>query len=233
MINRRIVIGDIHGCYCTLKALMEKKVKPSQEDQLYFVGDLIDRGPRSREVLEYIIQLMWQGYNIYPVRGNHEDMLLNAIEDECFLQTWFINGAEDTLRSFEIPDNLISDFDVIKHIPDAYIQFMMTLPYYYDLGDYIVVHAGFNFNSEDIFGDINAMLWSRRMNYQANKIDNKTIIHGHTPIPLINIKPVISKKENKILNIDAGCVYKNVPGYGKLAALDLDNRELFIQANVD
>lgn len=212
---------------------MEKKVKPSQEDQIYFVGDLIDRGPRSREVLEYIIGLIWQGYKIYAVRGNHEDLLLNAIKDESFLLAWFNNGAEETLRSFEIPENLFDDIDVIKHIPDSYIKFMMALPYYYDLGEYLIVHAGINFNSEDIFGDLNAMLWSRRMNYQANKINNKTIVHGHTPVPLMSIKPVVNNRENKILNIDAGCVYKDIPGYGILAALDLDNRELFIQANVD
>jgi serine/threonine protein phosphatase 1 len=231
--TRRIVIGDIHGCYFTLKALMENKVKPSRKDQIYFVGDLIDRGPRTKDVLDYVIQLKSRGYQIYPVRGNHEEMFIKAIGDESFLKAWYANGAEDTLRSFDIPEKLIADLDVFNNIPDTYIHFIMALPYYYDLSDYVIVHAGINFNSEDIFGDVMALLWSRKMDYQANKIHNKTIIHGHTPMPLVSIKPNVSKPGIKTLNIDAGCVYKDLPGYGILAALDLDTRELFSQVNID
>jgi len=230
---RRIVIGDIHGCFFTLKALMEQKVKPAPEDQIFFVGDLIDRGPRTKDVLDYIIFLSSQEYQIFPLRGNHEDMCLKALKNESHLQTWYANGAKETLRSFGVPEYLIYDAKALKFIPDNYIQFMIQLPYYYDLGDFLVVHAGINFENDDIFEDLNAMLWSRKIEYKSKKIGNRTIIHGHTPMPFVSIRQDIKKQGNKNLNIDAGCVYKDLPGYGILTAIDLDKKDLLFQENID
>ncbi len=102
--SRRIAIGDIHGCFLTLKNLLEEKICISREDDIYFLGDYIDRGPRAREVIEYLITLKWQGYRIFPLMGNHEDMMIRAISDEHFLHVWYNNGAEETLKSFGIPE---------------------------------------------------------------------------------------------------------------------------------
>lgn len=231
--NRRIAVGDIHGCQATLKTLLEEKIKLTFNDQIYCVGDLIDRGPSSRDVLDYLIHLKKQGYQIFSLRGNHEDMLLKALDDISFMQAWFANGAEETLRSFNIPETLIYDYEGLKSIPENYISFLESLPYYYDLGDYLIVHAGLNFNAEDIFKDLNSMLWIRHMEYSAEKAGNRIIIHGHTPIPLALIKPYITFQKNKILNIDSGCVYNDLPGYGILTGLNLDTRELYTQENRD
>jgi len=232
-VNRRIVIGDIHGCYLSLKKLIESQVKPGKDDQVYFVGDFIDRGPRSREVLDYIIDLKWKGYQVFPVKGNHEDLFIKAFSDPDYLQAWLQNGAEETLRSFDVPENLINDYEGLRLIPDRYIHFLSGLPLYYDLGDFIIVHAGLNLTSPDIFTDTQAMLWSREIRGLNLLRENTCIIHGHTPMPIVTIKPNLSRKDARNLNIDAGCVYSDLPGYGILAAIELDTRKLFVQENID
>lgn len=229
--QRRIIIGDIHGCYRTLRKLTEEKLRITSSDQIYFIGDYIDRGPSSQQVLDYLIELKWQSYNIFPIRGNHEEMFLRAISDDKYIHAWYNNGAEETLKSFNIPENLLFEYDGIKLIPDKYIQFLSNLPYYIVLKDYIIVHAGLNFNLEHPFEDNESMLWMRNIQYDAEKAGNKKIIHGHTPMPSVSIMADLRDKNNKIINLDSGCVYKDLPGYGKLMAYDLDSGETFFQDN--
>ncbi len=231
--KRRIAIGDIHGCYRTLKKLIESQVKPEKDDEIYFVGDYIDRGPGSREVLDYIIDLKWKGYKVFPIRGNHEDLMVKAFSDEKHLLAWFQNGAEATLQSFDIPENIINDYEGLRLIPERYIHFLSSLPYYYDLGDFIIVHAGLNLGSSDFLSDTQAMLWSREVKGLNLLKEGCCIIHGHIPMPIVTIKPNLMRKDTRNLNIDAGCVYKDLPGYGILAALELDSRKLFVQENID
>jgi len=231
--NRRIVIGDIHGCYKTLKKLVESHIKIKKSDHVYLVGDLIDRGPRSREVLDYIIDLKFKGYNVFPIKGNHEDLFAKAFSDEEYMLAWFHNGAEETLRSFNVPETRINDYEGLRLIPEKYYQFVAELPFYYDLNDYIIVHAGLNINTTDLFEDTQAMLWTRETKGLNFLHHGTCVIHGHTPMPLVTLKPNLTKKESRVLNVDAGCVYKDLPGYGMLAALDLDSRRLFVQENVD
>jgi serine/threonine protein phosphatase 1 len=230
---RRIAIGDIHGCIKTLKFLLEELIHLSGNDRIYLVGDLIDRGPSSRDVLDYLITLGREGYNIKPVRGNHEDMFLKALENASFIDNWYANGAEQTLRSFHVPKNLIYRYECLELIPEIYINFLKSFPYFYDLGDHIIVHAGINFKTDKIFEDKEAMLWIRNMEYDPHKSGHKTIVHGHTPVPIALIRTNIAKPESKILNIDAGCVYNDIPGYGILAGIDLDTRELYYTDNID
>ena len=76
------VIPDIHGHSGTLQALIEDHVQPSRTDTLYFLGDYIDRGPDAKGVIDYIIHLQQDGYNIRTLKGNHEDFLLRTFNNE-------------------------------------------------------------------------------------------------------------------------------------------------------
>ncbi len=231
--KRRIAIGDIHGCYKSLVKLIESQIRPGKSDQLYFVGDYIDRGPASRDVLDYIIELANKGYKVFPLKGNHEDLLEKAIDDNKYLLAWFQNGAEPTLKSFGIHEDEIYGPEVLRHIPEKYIRFISALPYYYDLDDYIIVHAGLNLSGPGRFEDIHSMLWSREIK-GLNLLDDKTaIVHGHTPMPIQTIRSNLKNTESKNLNIDAGCVYTGLPGYGRLVGLDLDSRIIYVQENID
>lgn len=231
--KRRIITGDIHGCFNTLKTLLEQGVKITKEDSLYFVGDYIDRGPRSREVLDYLIDLKWRGFAVFPIRGNHEDMMLKAMEDPAYLQAWFNNGAEYTLRSFDIPEECIFDYECFRHILPRYIKFLETMPYYIEEEDFILCHAGLNFEALNPLRDIDSMLWIRDFYYDGSKVAGKRIIHGHTPVPLEELNVSLPDKKRKVVNLDAGCVYKGLKGYGHLLAYDADSGEFFYQGNLD
>jgi serine/threonine protein phosphatase 1 len=76
--HRRFAVGDIHGCSKTLKKMMEDVLLLEHEDMLFLMGDYIDRGPDSKGVLDYILQLLESGYDIRPLLGNHEEMMLIA-----------------------------------------------------------------------------------------------------------------------------------------------------------
>ena len=228
--SRRFVIGDIHGCFNTLRALIEVKIQLTPDDRLYLVGDLIDRGPLSREVLDYIILLKEQGYYINSVRGNHEDMFLKAKDDEPVFNLWMKNKGQATLRSFNLNANT---YDNLNQIPEIYFNLIRSFPLFYNLDDYIIVHAGLNFDAVSVFYDEYAMLWSRNMDYVAGKVNNKAIVHGHTPLPLTIILQNIRDHKIKDLNIDAGCAYKNIPGYGFLVALNLETREPLVLQSID
>lgn len=231
------VIGDIHGCVLTLQALIEKLIMPSPGDTICFVGDYIDRGPSSKQVIDYIHQLSSQGYAIRALQGNHEEMLVNAYNWEKnhpkrwfrkgnpSLDLWLDNGGKDTLRSFNV--------ERIVDIPINYISWMEHLPLYHSLSNYLIVHAGFNFNRPSIFEDTNAMKWIRYFDVDLRKTDGKRVVHGHVPVPLEVIHECISSDRHAFLAIDNGCVYKGRNGMGGLAAVELKQMKLLIQPNID
>ncbi len=81
MNQRLIAIGDIHGCIDPFCELVEKKIRIRKEDRIILLGDYIDRGSHSREVIDYILDLRAQGYDIIALTGNHESMMLDSIQE--------------------------------------------------------------------------------------------------------------------------------------------------------
>jgi serine/threonine protein phosphatase 1 len=221
--NRRFVIGDIHGCSKTLKKLLFETCKVQKEDSIYFLGDYIDRGPNSKKVIDRILKMKKQGYNVYPVLGNHEVLLLDSAN---FVQNhivWFRNGAKSTLKSFGI--NYAHEFK------SKYIDFFRSLPHYYLLDDYIIVHGGLNFSADNPLEDKESMVWIRDNFVDTNKIGGRKLVCGHTPTPIDLI--IKSLQSDKIM-LDGGCVYYGRhPGLGYLVALELNSMQLFFHRNID
>lgn len=91
--KRLFAIGDIHGCFDSFKDLVESKIQLQKDDKLILLGDYIDRGDSSKEVVDFIIKLLENGYDIIPLMGNHEAMLLEAFEDEKNISKWIQNGG--------------------------------------------------------------------------------------------------------------------------------------------
>ena len=166
----RYAISDIHGCFKTFRSLVEDVISLSKFDYLFLLGDYVDRGPSSQAVLDYILDLMDQGYSIFPLRGNHEQSLLEFAEGEPRFLLWQLNRHK-------YPD-IVHDGKLM----DRYYHFLDSLPYYYELDDYYLVHAGFDFKSDRPFENKRAMLWTRYFNPPANKMNGKRIIHGHDPV---------------------------------------------------
>jgi serine/threonine protein phosphatase 1 len=231
----RYAVGDVHGCYKSLKKLVEDILGIGKEDELYFVGDFIDRGPAGKEVIDYVISLQKEGYQVQAVRGNHEEMLIDAYlyrtPDKYML--WMFNGAEATLNSYGIETHKYRDEAALYELPESHVDFMRKLPYYIELDDYFIVHAGINFKAEDPFKDTRSMVWCRDCYNDLSLSGNRSMVHGHTPLPLKQIQSMAERKGENQLNIDAGCVYKGYAKMGNLVALDLDNRKVYHTENMD
>ena len=219
VMNKRLfAIGDIHGCYDSLKKMIEEVIKLQKIDKLILLGDYIDRGKKSKEVIDFIIQLLEQKFDIVPLMGNHETMLLDAIKNEKNVSKWIQNGGVQTLKSFKISS--------IKNLDSKYVKFFNTLKYYYLFNEFLFVHAGFNDNMVNPFSDFYSMIWKCKESYNNPLLANKTVVHGHNPININQCKTIVSSK-HRVINIDTGCVYKDKLGFGKLTAYDCNNHQIY------
>ncbi|RNI25031.1 metallophosphoesterase family protein [Rufibacter latericius] len=213
----RYAISDIHGCSKTFRYLVEEEVKLQPADTLYLLGDYIDRGPDSKGVIGFILELRKKGFQVTTLCGNHEDMLLDARANPDYPENWFYNGGLTTLKSF----NTLS----LKEIPARYWKFIEDLELFVELDDYLLVHAGFDFSHDYPFDDREAMLWIREFEVDKTVVGAKKIVHGHTPISLEDIETSLKPPVADVLNIDGGCVFTKQLGY--LTALNLDTFQLY------
>ena len=216
--KRLFAIGDVHGSFNSLKALIEKHIILTKDDKLVLLGDYIDRGNKSKEIIDYIIDLQKREYDIIPLIGNHETMFLEIFEDEKNMPKWIQNGGAETLKSFNV--------ESVKAISTKYIEFFKNLQSYYSFENFLFVHAGFNDDIINPFQDTFSMIWRCHVTYSNPLLVEKTIIHGHKPITLDLCKKQIEDKHH-VINIDTGCIYKEKVGYGKLTAIELKSKKLF------
>ncbi|PKL85470.1 MAG: serine/threonine protein phosphatase [Ignavibacteriae bacterium HGW-Ignavibacteriae-1] len=221
--GRTIVIGDVHGCSNTLDKLLDDVCEISKADTLIFLGDYIDRGPNSKAVVDRILNLRKAGYEVITLKGNHEQMLIDAINQPKSLRNWLRNGAQSTLDDFEIMSSGFLD--------DEYLDFFLNLKMFHLTDDFAITHAGFNFDIKNPYSDFHAMLWSRPSKINREKIGDRRMLVGHTPTPISAIKESL---HNDIIRLDGGCVYhRQVKDLGYLCAFDLISKELFYTENCE
>lgn len=211
--NKIFAIGDIHGCLEKLRELMDKTGIDYTRDTLVFIGDYIDRGSFSKEVVDYILRLRSKYENIICLLGNHEQMFLRyleGIDEDLYLS----NGGVNTLRSYEI---LLSDNAEKRKskIPAAHRQFFESLSLYYETDEYIFVHAGLRPGLPLSDQEPHDLLWIRYEFMESGQNFGKTVVFGHTPL----MSPLIDK--NKI-GIDTGAVYG-----GKLTCVELPQVKIY------
>ncbi len=207
-----IAIGDIHGCLKTFDRLWEQ-LDPSTDDRIVFVGDYIDRGPRSREVVDRMLEIQ-QTHDCVFLRGNHEQFMIDFL-DGGGIHLWNQNGGLATLRSY-------GGNHTGARIPDAHVAFVRATKIYHETDDFFFVHAGLKpnltieENKRRFDGD--TFLWERS-HIRANQLAwEKPVVCGHTPRPA----PI---NRDKLIAIDTGCVYHMHPGLGRLTAVYLPERE--------
>ena len=224
----RYVISDIHGCYDTFISLL-KKINLQKDDQLFLLGDYIDRGKHSDKVLDYIIKLKDSNYNVFPLRGNHEENTLNAFAEYDKASFMFFVGKINNSKAL---------LDKKGSLKKKYFNFMNTLPYYYKLDNFYLVHAGFNFKAKKPLKDFTAMLELRKQHNNSDLFNGKRTIFGHKVHYLDEIKKAIKSKSANI-PLDNGCVYTqkhkvyDVSRTGNLCCLNLDTMKLIVQKNVE
>ncbi len=236
--HKQWVIPDIHGCLKTLRALLENQIRPSKHDWLYFIGDYIDRGPDSKGVIDYLRKLQEDQYNIRLLRGNHEDFCIRAFEDKNqvrqFLSILFRKNSHSEWKKFGGKETMKS-FGIKKpaDLPEEYVQWMRDLEYFIELDDFLIVHAGFNFEHDDPFEDQEAMLWTRDFMPDKEKLQGKKVIHGHVPINLEMIYHLKEHQAYQYIDLDNGIYMTDREGFGNLVALELNSMDLAIQYNLD
>jgi len=227
----RWVIGDIHGCIATFKTMVEQKINLQPDDTLFLLGDLIDRGTDSKAVIDYILQLQEQSYDVRSIKGNHECMLLEAQLSEMQYTLWMRNAGMATLHDFGIDAEQFPGPDGVRRIPARYLEFFQRLPYYIESEGFFLVHAGLNSESLQPLSDTDTMIWTRREEYNSPFLNGRKLIHGHSTIFLEEILLQISDRETLIYNLDGGCVFCDFPGLGNLVALNLDSGESRVTPN--
>lgn len=205
------VIGDIHGMYESLHRLILKIAEHRQQQlnhtstpaELVFVGDYIDRGPDSMNVLLEVIDLV-RNVNRKPrlfskvvaLKGNHEDLMLCSYDNDIFaLHTWLDIGGVQTLESF---DTTVDGF--FEDIDPAIIKFMRDMPTYYEAGKVCIAHAGLSDPSlKASEHDYDDLIWSRNHLHEPHD-HYKFIVHGHTPQEKMFMNDYAA-------NIDTGAVF--------------------------
>jgi serine/threonine protein phosphatase 1 len=219
---RLFAISDIHGCYNPFYELVTNIIKLTKSDQLILLGDYVDRGEHSKEVIDFILDLAKKGFNIISLTGNHEAMLVDSYNKPEIFPLWLMNGGATTLTSFGIQD--------IRNIDNKYLEFFTTLEYFKIIGKVIFVHAGFDDSAIDPFSIKHTMIWECRNSYDNPVLSGKTIIHGHRPRTLTSVKKLLSEKP-PVIPIDTGCVYEKEIGYGILTAIEVNSMQLFSVPN--
>ncbi len=216
--SRRIVIGDVHGHYDGLMTLLEL-ISPNADDHVYFLGDLIDRGPQSAQVVEFVKNSPYRS-----LLGNHEHLLLEAFpNNQAYapaLQAWLQSGGRSTIASYDDIELLVQ-----------HVEWIRTLPTYLDLGDIWLVHAGVNPTLAIEQQSHQEFCWIRDEfhNIPRPYFSDKLIITGHTiTFTFQGVAPGAIARGQGWLGVDTGAYH---PKSGWLTGLDVTHDQVY-QVNV-
>lgn len=177
--NKVWAIGDVHGHNLTLQELLSQ-IKLGKEDKVIFVGDLIDSGPRSAQVIETVRS----DSRFHSIRGNHEQMMIDSVVDlnsgrpGMTTTTWLMNGGMNTMDSFDRVYGEDGD-EKLREV----CQWFTSLPLEIILDRHRIVHAGYDPLVEMDSQKEGAMLWFREQFFDHPKAldTKKQIVFGHTP----------------------------------------------------
>lgn len=213
---RTLAIGDIHGCASALDTLLQA-VGVKTEDQLVFLGDYIDRGPASREVIQTLLGLRKVSSPVF-LRGNHEVMILEARVDSTQSLLWQSCGGSETLTSYGL-DSLDRDLDWAAALPPDHWEFFERTTKFFENARHIFVHACLDSDLDMAEQPDWLLYWEYFDVLQPHK-SGKQIICGHSHQRSGQIKDV-----GFAVCIDTGAVYDKW-----LTCLDVDSGEYW-QAN--
>ncbi|HUS35134.1 MAG TPA: metallophosphoesterase family protein [Verrucomicrobiae bacterium] len=174
IVVRTFAIGDIHGCHIALVTLLDT-VQPQPDDLVVFLGDYIDRGPGSREVVETLLGLD-QKFKVEFLRGNHEVMILDArynFEKSVF---WLSYGGKEAVQSYGANPKALWQ----SEIPKSHWNFFHQTRRFFETDETIFVHACLNpeLDMKDQSDDL--LFWEDFSQLRKEHISGKRVICGHT-----------------------------------------------------
>lgn len=197
--GRLFAIGDIHGCPDELRAILNA-IAPRGGDTVVFVGDYVDRGPSSRDVVEQLIELARGPAECVFLKGNHEDMMLSFLGlPGHYGDSFLFNGGASTLDSYGVREPDVSH--AIEHLPERHTEFLSRLSTSYLRPPYLFVHAGVVPTLHLEEQQVEDLLWIRQEFIFNPHVLDSIVIFGHTPM-----RGVMLDLPYKI-GIDTGLVY--------------------------
>ena len=200
--GRLIAIGDVHGCIHALDAVLDA-IKPTAADELVFLGDMIDNGRESKDVLERILKLQ-QRCRVVLIEGNHEEMMLRARDSDADMNYWMNCGGAATLTSYNFPGKL-------KDVPESHWALIESCLPYYETDDFIFTHANY--------------LPDRPMSEQPPHELRWTLFDPPEQEPHASGKPITvghtEQRDGEVVDLGfAACIDTACWRYGWLTALD-------------
>ncbi|KRC81737.1 metallophosphoesterase family protein [Sphingomonas sp. Root241] len=226
---RVYAIGDIHGRLDLLDEILHRiaaddAARPPAETQLILLGDLIDRGPESAQVVERLRQLQQSHPCVRSLCGNHEEVFLNALSgDERALRFFTRIGGRETILSYGITEDEFCEMDypalmqaLQRMVPAAHIDFLSAFEDVIILGDYAFVHAGVDPGTSLAQQRIKDLRWIRESFINHEGTLEKVIVHGHT------ISDEVEQLPHRI-GLDTGAFAS-----GRLSAMGFENGDRWI-----
>ncbi|MFW6024480.1 MAG: metallophosphoesterase family protein [Dichotomicrobium sp.] len=193
---RVYAIGDIHGRADLLEDMMRlietnsEAAGPVSETVLVFIGDYVDRGPDSAGVIDRLLRLVRDGrYRTRLLKGNHEVMFLDFLDDPAALLQWAVNGGAATMESYDIDVEAMQMAPsedlrqtALAAIPADHLKLLHNLEISVVIGDYLFVHAGVRPGIPLAAQSEHDMIWIREPFLEHEGDLGKFVIHGHTPV---------------------------------------------------
>ncbi len=209
-VARTFAIGDVHGCADALQTVIAA-IAPQPDDRIIMLGDYIDRGPASRQVIEQLLDLKPQ-CQLVTLKGNHEVLLLDSLKSIDKRLFWMQVGGDTTVESYG---------GQFEDIPPQHIEFMRSCLPYYETPQNIFVHANYD-GSLPMMDQPDELLYWRHLSHSrpAPHFSKKVVFVGHTP----QISGDVFDLDH-VICIDTHCF-----GNGYLTAYNVDTGET-IQAD--
>ncbi len=211
------VIGDVHGRRTQLRRLVEMLPRRPERDTLVLLGDLIDRGEEITGLVSDVIE-MSQGQNVVVLRGNHEQMLLDFIDDGAPLWLHPAVGSESTFEQYTnrpLPVEVEHQLDALRSeiasaMPAEHLEMFRRLPLYHEDDYALYVHAGLDGDKHPRETTARHLLWTRDPNFYKH-YHGKPCVFGHTPTPLLPLLGRIGRHgiyiAHSAIGIDTGYSY--------------------------
>lgn len=204
MPERLIAIGDIHGCADAFAAVLGL-IEPAADDTLVVLGDVVDRGPASRRVVELMLDAD-DRCNLVPLLGNHEEMLLAAVDRPSTAISWLSCGGSDTLASYGVSS--------AQQLPREHLLYVRTWKDYYQTDSHFFAHGSYSPRVPLDEQEWGYERWQSLRDYIPEPHESgKTAIVGHT-----------SQKNGEVLDVGhLVCIDTYCCGGKWLTALDVTN----------
>ena len=210
--NRIFVMSDIHGQYDLFLKMLDK-IKLKREDLLVIIGDICDRGKKSYEIYIKCMKMIKLGYNLKFILGNHEDMLLEDLENDYPIRYETEYSVFRNSKYFENKD--MKDWHEENFLEEIewLVKCLKNCPLIISGNENIFVHAGLDLKKVLEKQEKETVLWTREEfwlmeNVELEEYKGKNIYFGHTP----NINGRISKKTDRIKGIDCGAFFTHFLG---------------------